>query len=255
MLPPRSQLTQAIWFLSRPWPHLGGLRELVARTAFRVKWEVDGVAKEKIIEGCAAVPLDEFIDEAQLIQSLDAAETCALLLPEAQVIAWRDALESADIAEIPERLFSYAAADAGLRALGVPMVEGFPLVWQEESRRRPGEPFAEWMTLESDPHVLDRVIPGLSLQQEIALAQALGESKLSLRGPWHAPITHIPQREAAMMADFHGDLYAPALEGPSVGGPEAVLVHCASVAKAWGFGYKQTIETHRRMGVGRLRGN
>lgn len=258
MQPPRIAMTQAIWFLSRPWPHLGGLRELVARIAFRVKWEVDGAAREKTIEGCGSIPVDEWMDEAALIASLDEAEILGKSLPEAEVLDWREALALAGLAAIPAHLVSRAGADAGLRALGLPMAQGFPLVWRGESRRQPEEPVAEWMFLASDPNAPVRVIPGLSLQQEIALAQAMGGDTVRLSGPWAAPITHIPQRESAMMTDFHGDLYVPGAAGPCVGvqGEEGGgLVQCASVAKVAGFGYGQTIETHRRMGVGRLRGN
>lgn len=257
MLAPRLRLVQSIWFLSRPWPHLGGLRELVARNAFRVKWEAaDGQAKEKTIEGCASVPVAANVDEAQLIQSLDSAEELGRLLPEAEVIAWRAALEAAPLAAIPKRLLAYGAADAGLRALGLPLAAGLHRVWPVAGQRRPEAPVAEWLELVPDAAAPERVLPGLSLQQEIALAQALGQDRLVLAGPFQAAITHIPQREAAMMADFHGDLYAPGPSGPRIGGgPDAVRVNAASIAHAVGFGYAQTIETHRRTGVGRLRGN
>lgn len=253
--PPSIRLMQAIWFLSEPWPHLGGLRELVTRVAFHFESDAPGAPKKKVVEGCAALAIKAEVDEAALTEELDAAEAVALTLPMQEALLWRmDLAAQMQALEIPHRLLSLAAADAGLRVVGLPFARGFPLVWEESFARQPQDPVAEWLMLESTAQEGDPVIPGIALQQQIALAQARGEDKVALRGPWERLLTHIPQRESAMMADMHGDLYAPGAEGPCVGGTGCAFVHAASVAQAVGLGYAQTVETHRRRGIGRLRG-
>lgn len=254
MAPPRIQLLQAIWFLSRPWPHLDGWRELVVRAAFRFESDSPAAPAKKVIEGCSVCAVAQAVDEAQLAAQLDGAEAFAMALPMGAVIPWRAALEGSACAPVPVRLLSWAAADAGLRIAGLPLAQGFPLVWALDARRAPDAPHAEWLTLESDAGADEVVIPGVALQQHIALAQARGDDRVALRGPWERALTHIPQRESAMMADLHGDLYQPGADGPCVGGAGFTIANGASVAQVPGFGYGQTVETHRRMGIGRLRG-
>ncbi len=263
MIVPRIQLAQTLWYLSRPWPHLDGWCELVVRAAFKFEYAGPNAPRKKMIEGCSAIALDARLDRAQLVATLDAAEVAGSALPLQAVIPWRAALGQSPVESIPARLLSWAAADAGLRIMGLPMAQGFSAVWEMQSSRQPEDPYAPWLLLESAPNAPDAgepVLPGVFLQQQLALALARGDDTLSLPGPWAAALTHIPQRESDMMARMHGDLYLPGAQGPSIGGdadhaPDFVWVQTASVAEAVGLGYGQTIETHRRLGLGRLRGN
>ncbi len=259
MAAPRIRLTQTLWYLSRPWPHLGGLRELVVRAAFGFESDSPAAPAKKVVEGCSVMAMGAGVDEAQLVAALDGAEAMGLEMPMREVIPWRAALEHSPMAAIPARLLSWAAADAGLRILGLPMAQGFPQVWVLDARRGPEEPCAQWLSLEHAPDAQDAgeaVLPGVFLQQRLALALARGDGAVALGGPWAGALTHIPQRESGMMARMHGDLYLPGPGGPSVGAGAAggIWAQTASVAQAVGFGCGQTVETHRRTGIGRLRG-
>src|SRR5687768_15534519 len=116
--PPSLRLMQAIWFLSEPWPHLGGLRELVTRVAFHFESDAPEAPKKKVVEGCAAAAVAQDVDEAALAAALDAVEAAAMGLPMQETILWRLALAAqtgaeAGVEDLPRRLLSLAAADAG----------------------------------------------------------------------------------------------------------------------------------------------
>lgn len=215
------RLVQCLWFLSRPWPHLSGLRELLLRAAFRLP---DG----RVIEGCAASGVPGEVDAVALAARLDAAE--AALQAGAAV---HDPLAA--------RLLALAERDARFRG----GERGNAHAWPRRIRLlAPAEPPADAFVC----------LPGLSIQQALAEALEAGQVEVFAAGPWAAAARQLPETEATQMLRCHPDLYEVAAAGVRLAPDADGWLLAESLRRAFGFGYTQKIETHRRRGIGRLRG-